>query len=401
MEPFPMAKGPLKVLFIGSDEYGYLLVHDCLRKMKQLKSTLDWIPDFNQGAERLLSRHYDVCLLDCACSPKRNFELLRKAARNGCSAPIIMLSDGPQRGLDIKSMELGATDYLIKTEIDSWTLERSIRYSIIHKKKEAALRTSKRTQQNAREKLEKIVQSINEEMETAQKVQELMLPRQSVKLAGLTLATAFLPCGRIGGDLYDVIKIDDSTTCFLMFDVVGHGIPAALISAMVKFSFCKNITPLAGTAEILEKVNKEILDFFKERHHITAFIALYNTLTREMTFTGAGHPPPIVVRNGTRHLENLSSRGLPIGMFPEIAYEVSRVQLKPGDWIVFYTDGLTEGYNAKHTSFGKTRLESVLADLPEDWSPEDVLGAIIESQFSFRGTAARSDDITIVVAKVS
>jgi serine phosphatase RsbU (regulator of sigma subunit) len=395
-----MVKSPLKVLFLGSDEHGYLTMRRYLWKIKRFKSTMEWIADAGQGAARLLARRFDACLVDSSFGRKNSLQLLRGATRRGCAAPIIMLSNKRDRGCDTEFILAGASDYLIKPEIDPIFLERSLRYSITHKKKEQALRTAKRLQQNAREKLEKIVRSINEEMDTAQKVQESMLPRHISEMGGLRVATAFLPCGRIGGDLYDVVKIDETRTCFLMFDVVGHGIPAALISAMVKVSFSKNITPPVSTAEIMERVNTEIVNFFKEKRHITAFIAVYDTLTGEIAYTGGGHPSPIVIRAQSRHLENLSSRGLPLGMFAEVKYEVSKMRLEAGDCIVFYTDGLTESHNLRDASLGKKRLEEVLRGSSGERSPEDILGAIVKSRFSFRGTAARSDDITVVVAKV-
>jgi serine phosphatase RsbU (regulator of sigma subunit) len=396
-----MAKDPLKVLFLGNYEQDFRFMREYLHKMKRIKSVIQWISDCAEGSKRLLTYHFDVCFVDAGLGQRKSLELLREAMHAGCSAPIIMLSNKRHHSFDVKAMKAGAADYLIKSEIDTSFLERSIRYSITQKKKELALSKSKRLQQTAKEKLEKIVRSINEEMETAQKVQESMIPRQISEMSGLSLATAFLPCGRIGGDLYDVIKIDETKTCFLMFDVVGHGVPAALISSMVTVSFNKNITSLASTSEIMERVNREIINIFKEKRHITAFIAIYNSKTREIVFTGGGHPAPIVLRSNSRRLEYLSSRGLPLGMFTDIKYEVSKMQLMVGDCIVFYTDGLTECHNNEGALLGKKQLEGILAGMPEQRSPEDVLGAILRAQLSFSGEAARSDDITIVVVKIS
>ncbi len=395
-----MSNHPLRVLCIGGKEREFAALLNLVRKAYRGSTGMQWISGSDCGMEIILKRQHDVCLVDIAIGQRNALDFLRKAVRAGCTIPIIMLSEKPNHAFDVKAMKAGASDFLIKSEIYPSQFERAVRYSMSHKKEERALRNSKRLQQEAHEKLEKAMQSINEELEMAGKVQESMLPRDITEINGLTVATAYLPCGRIGGDLYDIIKIDETRACFLMCDVVGHGVPAALISAMVKVSFTKNINRASSTAHVMERVNTEIVNFFKEKRHITAFIAVYDTATRELAFTGGGHPSPIVVHPRERRLEYLSSRGLPLGMFGDIRYEVSRTLLCSGDCIVLYTDGLTESHNSNDALFGKKRLEAILTGLPEEASVNDILGAVIKAQFSFSGDAERSDDITIVIVKV-
>jgi phosphoserine phosphatase RsbU/P len=395
-----MRNRPLKVLYIGSDEKDFFLIRDHLRKMKEVNTGIQWMSDFNCGMEMLRKKVHDVCLADFHLGQRNGLDFIRKAIRSGCVAPIIMLSDRRDHALDIKAMKAGAADYLIKPEIQPSVLEHSMRYSMAHKHEEQALRNAKHLQQEAKEKLEKAMQSINEELEMAGKLQKSMLPRDIAEINGLSLATAYLPCGRVGGDLYDIIKIDETRTCFLMFDVVGHGVPAALISAMVKVSFNKNITRSASPADIMERVNKEIVSFFYEKRHITAFIAIYDNATREIIFAGGGHPSPIVLHPKERRLEYLISRGLPLGMFGEVQYEVSRSRLNQEDVLVLYTDGLVECHDSNDALFGKKRLEGILTSLSEASSADDVLGAIIKSQFSMGVSAKRSDDVSIVIIKI-
>jgi phosphoserine phosphatase RsbU/P len=395
-----MSNHPLKVLCIGSNECDFILLRELIQKAQIRRAGMQWISDSVRGMEILLKNRHDVCIVDSKLGQENALVLLRRAARSGCITPLILFSQKRDHVFDVKAMKAGASDFLIKSEISPSLFERSIRYSMAHKKEERALRTSKQSQQVANIKLEKAMQSINEELEMAGKVQESMLPRDTTEINGLTIATAYLPCGRVGGDLYDIIRIDETRACFLMCDVVGHGVPAALISAMVKVSFTKNITREVSTAQIMERVNKEIVSFFKEKRHITAFIAIYDNTTRELVFTGGGHPSPIVMHPNEQKLEYLSSRGIPLGMFGDIKYEVSRTHLNSGDCIVFYTDGLTESHNANDSLFGKKRLEVILTGLAPESSANDVLGAIIKGQFSFIGNVERSDDITLVIVKI-
>jgi serine phosphatase RsbU (regulator of sigma subunit) len=390
----------ISVLFVGRDERDFSAVRSLLRSTKEVTAKLQWIAEFALGLEMALTNKFDVCLIDYCLDKHNGLDFIRKALRSGCTAPLILLSGKRDYALDMKAMESGASDYLVKSELESAFLKHSMQYAIARKKEELALRHSKRLQQEANEKMKKNMLSINEELDMAGKVQESMLPRDVTEINGLTVATAYLPCGRIGGDLYDIIKIDETRSCFIMFDVVGHGVPAALISAMAKVSFTKNVNRVANTAEIMERVNKEIVSFFKEKRHITAFIAVYDSACREIVFTGGGHPSPIVLHPKERRIEYLVSRGLPLGMFGDVQYEVSRTRLCPEDCIVFFTDGLVESSNSNDALFGKKRLEAILTNLPVESSANDILGAIIKAQCCFSGNNARSDDITIVIVKI-
>jgi sigma-B regulation protein RsbU (phosphoserine phosphatase) len=153
-------------------------------------------------------------------------------------------------------------------------------------------------------------------------------------------------------------------------------------------------------SEIMERVNKEIVNFFHEKRHITAFLGIYDSTTKQLSFTKGGHPSPILLHAREKRLEYLMNGGLPLGMFSDIHYDVSNAGLTGGDCLVLYTDGLTECCNAHDALFGKKRLEDVLLALPEESSTNDILGALIRAQLSFSGTAQRSDDITIVIVKI-
>ena len=390
----------IKALLVDNNESHYNDLLALVRQITVKKTELQWVSDDKKALELLKKNIHDVCLMDVDAGDRGGLELLRAAIRVGCKAPIILLADRGDHATDIAAMKAGAADYLVKGSIDASLLERSIRYSIEHKREKEALHKSKRMQQAAKEQLEKAMQSINEELEMAKKVQESLLPRDIAEVNGLAVAAAYFPCGRIGGDLYDIIKIDENRTCFAMFDVVGHGVPAALISAMIKVSFSKNSTRDACTAEIMERINKEIVNFFHEKRHITAFLGIYDSTTKEIFFTNGGHPSPILMHPRGKRMEHLGNGGLPMGMFADIKYEVSKAGMASGDCLVMFTDGLTECGNSSNALFGKKRLEDILLSLPEESSTNDILGAIIKAQLFFSGNSARSDDITILIVKV-
>jgi serine phosphatase RsbU (regulator of sigma subunit) len=389
------------ILLIDDDEEDYLITRDLLKEIKSKRFDIQWASTFESGLTLLKRDIHDVYLIDYNLGAYTGLDLVREAIQCGCAAPVIILTGQDDEEIDFEAMKAGAVDYLVKGKIDAALLERSIRYSIERHREAEELRQSHQKEREAKEKLEVAMKDIDLELEMAKKVQESMLPKDIGNIKGLSIAAGYFPCGRVGGDLYDVIRIDENKTCFLMFDVVGHGVPAALISAMAKVAFSKYIAEDASTAEIMERVNREIVSLFEEKRHITAFLGIFDALTKELSYTKAGHPSPLVVRANGNELDHLANNGLPLGMFPNIKYTTTKSVIGAGDAIVIYTDGMTECCNSEDKIFGKKRLEEVLRNLPKESVPEDYLGALIKAQLIFTHDAPRMDDITILIIKIS
>jgi Serine phosphatase RsbU, regulator of sigma subunit len=396
-----MENPTVRILLIDDDEEDYLITRDILREVKGRRFDIQWASSFESGLALMKQNIHDVLLIDYNLGAHNGLELVREAVKSGCTAPVIMLTGQDDEKTDFEAMKAGAVDYLVKGRIDTALLERSIRYSIERSREEDELRRSHQMEREAKEKLEMAMKAIDVELEMARKVQESMLPKDIGCFKGLSIAAGYFPCGRVGGDLYDVIKINEYLTCFLMFDVVGHGVPAALISAMAKVAFSKYIAQNVSTAEVMERVNTEIVSFFEEKRHITAFIGVYDAAKKELVYTKAGHPPPYIVRSNVQELERLTNNGLPLGMFPGIKYDSTKTVMGPGDTLVIYTDGLTECCNSEEKTFGKKRLEELLGNLPKESVPDDYLGALIKAQFKFTEGAAKTDDVTILIIKIS
>ena len=396
-----MENKAIAILLIDDDEEDYIITRDLLKDIKNRRFDIQWASTFETGLALMKRNIHDVFLIDYNLGANDGLDLMRKAKKTGCTAPVIILTGQDDEKTDFEAMKAGAVDYLIKGKIDAALLERSIRYSIERHREEEALRLSRQMEREAKEKLEIAMQEIDMELEMAKKVQESMLPKEIGCLKGLTISAGYFPCGRVGGDLYDVIRIDENKTCFLMFDVVGHGVPAALISAAAKVAFSKNIASNIGVTDVMERVNMEIVGLFEEKRHITAFLGIYDAQARELTYAKAGHPSPIIVPEKGKGLKHLTNNGLPLGMFPDIKYNASHIMIGAGDTLVIYTDGITECCNSEEIAFGKKRLEDILANLPKESLPDDYLGALMKAQLLFTQGAAKMDDVTILIIKIS
>jgi phosphoserine phosphatase RsbU/P len=252
-----------------------------------------------------------------------------------------------------------------------------------------------------KEHLENAMKKINEELEMARQIQNSLLPPGFPALAGIKAAAAYVPCSAIGGDLYEVIKLDDHRLGVLMFDVVGHGVPAALIAAMAKMIFGKHIARGLGPRDLLLQVNEDLVSHFNGKRYLAAYYGIIDV--KEMTFlySKGGHPPAMLLRPREKTVEHITtSEGIFIGLFPDGDFSEKKIQLQSGDRIVLFTDGLIETFNTKDEYFGMKKLESLL--LETSAFPIDVqVSAVINSQKGYRETGNATDDITLLIVQIN
>ncbi|OGS36006.1 MAG: hypothetical protein A2293_12495 [Elusimicrobia bacterium RIFOXYB2_FULL_49_7] len=242
-------------------------------------------------------------------------------------------------------------------------------------------------------KLENAMADINEELKMARHIQHNMLPRKLPDLEGIRVAAKYIPSGAIGGDLYDIIPISGDKIAFLIFDVAGHGLAAALVTAMAKISFIKNIRQDDGPKAILERVNEELHVQLDEESYLTAFLCILDRHSKILTYCKAGHPPALLIRSGAPTPEKLLAQGSFVGIFPDEVYEEKTVQLSVGDKVLLYTDGLIECHNPDLAHFDPDILSRKMADLVHA-SPEEIIIALTAQVTST--TETRPDDITLM-----
>ena len=250
---------------------------------------------------------------------------------------------------------------------------------------------------SAQEELENTVRTIDMELNIARNIQESMLPERLDQIDEVKVAALYIPCSTIGGDLYDVIQIDEDRIALLILDVMGHGIPAALIAAMAKVSFTKHIARGLKPRTVLREVNDELIAHLKNERFLTVFLGIVDKARKEFVFARASHPPALLLRKRRRTVVRLSGKGIFIGFAPRYKYEEERVPLESGDIILLYTDGLVECRNKGGVFYGLKRLERLLLkhrDAPVD----ELVKRIREAHVEFMGDVPPSDDIAVLIA---
>jgi sigma-B regulation protein RsbU (phosphoserine phosphatase) len=237
-------------------------------------------------------------------------------------------------------------------------------------------------------------QRLDHEIEIASQIQKNLLPKSMPNLPNLAVAGSTLSCHSVGGDCFDVIELGGGRHGFFVGDVSGKGISAALLATLLQGVFFTTAAMDISLPGVFSRVNQYLCERSGEDRYATVFYGILDKMGR-FEYVNAGHVPPLLKRK-KGGLEGLGSANFPVGMFPEAEYQSSRIQVDPGDFLVIYTDGVSEASNTQNDLFEEVRLRQIV----EDFKGEDVnqLGdAIREGMRVFTQGAAQSDDITILV----
>ncbi len=241
-------------------------------------------------------------------------------------------------------------------------------------------------------------QRMEEELAIGHRIQLSLLPRGCPQVPGYSFAAGYRAAHEVGGDLYDfIVQPDDRAKVHLVIgDVTGKGVPAALYMAVSRTLLHTYALDGYGPGEALRRVNDFIREDAASPLLLSAFYAILDAGSGRLTYANAGHNPPLRLRAATGELELLESRGLLLGAFNSFVADERSCTLDPGDFIVFFTDGITEARNAAGAFMDDEGLEAIVRSRP--WSSaEAVVTAITDAVDAFAGGAAQADDYTVVV----
>ena len=238
------------------------------------------------------------------------------------------------------------------------------------------------------------------ELTLASNIQKGLMPPDRLAWQGASLAINYLAKEMVGGDYYDLFHLSPDKLGVLLADVSGHGIPAALITALVKTHFSQHVGPGRDPSQVMAEVNDEIIKYVKTGDYLTA---IYGILTSDFKFIycNAGHASPILYRkreNKTYLLEEPGAMILGIQPSKKIRFENQEVQLEKGDMFFIFTDGLSENKNPEREEFGLERICSIIEDNHFE-SPRDAINMLMtECDVFSRGQY--QDDLSIVAMQV-
>ena len=239
--------------------------------------------------------------------------------------------------------------------------------------------------------------SIENELAIAREIQNSILPSSVPELAQLRISAAYRPMTAVAGDFYEFVPVDRTHVGFLIADVSGHGVPAALIAAMIKVAMQSVMSCAEDPAEVMRRLNK-ILSSQLRSQFVTAAYLWLDTSSQKALYSAAGHPPLLFWRDS--RMDRIESNGLLFGVLPDADYPVCELSFQAGDRFLLYTDGVTEPENAVGVPFGDNRLEQVVQSNLSRSAAElsDLLLADLRKWQ--QGSASEQDDMTLIVIDV-
>jgi phosphoserine phosphatase RsbU/P len=236
------------------------------------------------------------------------------------------------------------------------------------------------------------------EQADAQAIQRALLPPTLPSLSGVSLAARWQPALAFGGDCYDAIRLSDTHLAISIADVCGKGLPAALLMSNLLASLRAFAPSERSPRDVVSSINRALCRQKDLRRFVTLFYALYESTTRRLTYTNAGHNPPLVLRrDGT--CERLALGGPVTGIFDEGNYEEGEVALEPGDRLVLFTDGITEARSASGDEFDDSGLLGTL-DQCRQLDAQSMVDAVFSEVGRFAGGRLQ-DDATMMVAAIA
>ena len=245
--------------------------------------------------------------------------------------------------------------------------------------------------------VEEAERAMAKELQQAAIIQQRLLPDRPPKVEGFELAGKTVACKTVGGDYYDFIPYPDGQLAIMVGDVAGKGMPASLLMSSVQARVRVIYEDPGDVSKKMARLNKTTCGNCPDNRFITFFLGIANGKTGELSYSNAGHNPPLLIRRQGGY-ETLQEGGMILGILPIAPYQEAAVKMERGDILVLFSDGVTEAANLKDEEFGEERLAELVASM-HDRSTTEIVQSIHKAVREFAEGEPAADDITVVVAR--
>ena len=402
-----MSEPPIRVLVVEDDEEDYMITRDLLSEAEEQRFTVVRADRLQAGLSLLGTGGFDVVLLDLSLPDSRGWETFHRTHARAPRVPVILLTGLADEALGVKAVKEGAQDYLIKGRIDTSQLVRAIRYAIERKKTEEQL---ERYAQEVREKN----RQLEEDLTMAREVQQALLPTGypsfppdgSADESALAFWHLYRPSAMVGGDFFNVLAVSETVAGVFICDVMGHGMRAALVTAILRGLLEELRSKGHNPGEFLRAINNGMMGILRPANELIFASAAYlamDVTTGVLRYASAGHPRPLHVRHASHAAAPLAfvpdGIGPALGIREGFPYPTSECRLGVNDAVILFTDGLYEAGGARGMEYGEERLVADAgrhARLPV----RDLLGVLVQTAEEHAGDKGFEDDVCILGMQV-
>ena len=259
------------------------------------------------------------------------------------------------------------------------------------RRRSAVLRAELRLKEEAE------IQRVKKELREAREIQMGLLPKAPPRIHQFELAGVSLPASEVGGDFYDYLKLNGNLVGVILADASGKGLRGAM-NAVMSNGILREVAKVESHAgAILSRLNTGLRPLLQDSVFTALNLAILNPETKQIQYTNAGQPYPIIKRG--EEVEKVELGGLPLGILADVIYDEETIHLRSGDYIIFYTDGLSEAMNEAEEVYGFDRLKDAISNAMPNLSAEEMIQHILRDVHSFVGDAEQYDDMTVVVLR--
>jgi serine phosphatase RsbU (regulator of sigma subunit) len=294
--------------------------------------------------------------------------------------PVLVMTAWSTVDLAVEAMRRGASDFVQKPWENSELLQKL--------EQQVALAREQRQRLRQRE----------EELQDAREIQASLLPKRLPDVRGYEIATVNQPLRFVGGDYYNVVRMDDRHTAICIADVAGKGMPAALLMSTLQAALQPLIAQKLPPSELCHRLNRILCDVMPVGKFISFFYGVLDNQQNRLTYCNAGHNPPLLIRADGASTE-LDAQGAVLGQFPEWQYRQSELEMRSGDRLLLFTDGLVEACDVNEEQFGEQRLIGVLRENSQS-SAHNLLDLLLRAA-SQHCDGHFQDDASLIVLKAS
>lgn len=310
-------------------------------------------------------------------SGEEGLELVSQIRSRDKLLPVLVMTAWGSVDLAVEAMRRGASDFVEKPWENQHLLEKL--------QKQLWRAREQRRAQRERE----------EELQEAREIQQRLLPKRLPEIAGYEVAGMTQPLRFVGGDYYNVARLSEQQTAICIADVAGKGLPAALLMSSLQAALKPLIAQRLAPSELCQRLNRILCDLTPTGKFISFFYGVLDSEQNRLTYCNAGHNPPLVIRReGTS--EELDAAGAVLGQFPTWRYQQSELQLRSGDRLLVFTDGLVETCNVDQESFGEETLVRI-AQENANAGAKDLMGLLMAGAARHCGGQFQDDASVIVL----
>jgi sigma-B regulation protein RsbU (phosphoserine phosphatase) len=406
-----MGEKAIRILLVEDNEDDALLLRRTLKEGPTGQFEMVHADRLDAALKQLVESAFDVVLLDLSLPDSRGLETFRALHDQSPAVPVVVLTGLDDETTAITAAKEGAQDYVVKGQFNRSLLVRAMRYAIERKRAETELANYAR---QLRLKNEQMQADLN----LAREVQFALLPQQyptfppgaAPKESALTFLGYYEPAAMLGGDYYDVFPLSDSSAGVLICDVMGHGVRAGLLTAMIRALMEELTSVTSGDAadpgRLLTQINRGLTVILKQARttvFVTAFYLVADVARGRFRYANAGHPSPLHLRRSLMTVEPVGENEEPgpaLGLFEDAAFKTCEQPMAAGDLVMLFTDGVFEVEGPTGEIYGEKRLQAAAQNhlhLPV----KELFDAVLGEVRLFSKQREMADDVCLVGMEVA